>query len=70
MPLSGAIAFFSQEEIDKVRKRQAEREAEKARREEELVGEGGKEGLVGGEICIIVGLYFWGEGTGVRGGGP
>jgi hypothetical protein len=32
-------ASLLQEEIEKVRKRQAEREAEKARREEELVSD-------------------------------
>ena len=55
-----------QEEIDKVRKRQAEREAEKARREEELVGGGGKEGLRGGGSGIVE-LYFGDPGEGQGG---
>ena len=50
----------SQEEIDKVRKRQAEREAEKARREEELVGGGERKGGAEG--------WWGGRGRG-RGGG-
>ena len=54
----------SQEEIDKVRKRQAEREAEKARREEELVG-GGAYG--GGRFALPSWMFVWAGRGGQRG---